>query len=131
MEPRWAIVKRDGTLDVRLVEWANKVVEIRPRKSKRSQAQNRYMHRCIFRPMSEHTGDSIPQIKTLMMGECWGYTTIHGRQVPIMPNTAEMSVEENTYFIDWAIPWAMTEFGKALMLPGEKELPPEDEIADA
>ena len=88
-------------------------------KRQRSLDQNAYLHAGPFPILAEHFGYTIPEVKLVLMGECWGWQTLAGHDVPRKPSTSEMSVEECTYFIEWLLPWAMTEHGVALPLPGE------------
>ena len=94
---------------------------IRKRQSQRSLDQNAYLHKVPFPILAEHFGDTIPGIKLSLMGECWGWhhDKVTGRDVPIKPSTSEMTIEEASYFIDWVIPWAMTNHQVAIPLPNE------------
>lgn len=88
-------------------------------KRQRSLDQNAYLHAIPFPILAEHFGYTIPEVKLVLMGECWGWQQIAGHEIPLKPSTSEMSVEECQYFIDWLIPWAMTEHDVALPLPNE------------
>jgi len=89
-------------------------------KAQRSLDQNAYLHAGPFPILAEYFGYSIPEVKLVLMGECWGWHTVYGKELPIKPSTADMTVEECTYFIDWLLPWAMTEHGVSLPLPDER-----------
>ena len=47
---------------------------VRRARSKRSLAQNAYMHGVVFPMVAEYTGYTIPETKLAMMGECFGWT---------------------------------------------------------
>ncbi len=96
-------------------------IEIRKARIKRSRDQNAYLHAVPLPILAAHFGDSIEGVKLDLMGECWGWhqSTVTGRWLPIKPRTSAMTVEECQFFIDWLIPWAMTEHGIEIPLPGE------------
>lgn len=100
---------------------AGKRVEIIVRKErvKRSVDQNAYLHAVPFPILAEHFGNSIEEVKYVLMGECFGWHEVAGREIPIKPSTSSMTVEECSHFINWLIPWAMTEHGCAIPLPNE------------
>jgi hypothetical protein len=96
-------------------------VEIRQARTKRSLDQNAYLHAVPFPILAAHFGDSIEGVKLDLMGECWGWhqSPVTGRWLPVKPHTSAMTVEECQFFIDWLIPWAMTEHGVEIPLPAE------------
>lgn len=100
---------------------AGKPIEltVRPARTRRSLDQNAFIHAVPVTILAEHFGYTIPEMKLVLMGECWGWKQIAGHEVPIKPSTAEMSVEDATYFIDWVIPWALTNHGVVIPLPNE------------
>jgi hypothetical protein len=112
-----------GALDRHLKTLVNKPVEVivRVPQSKRSLDQNAYLH-CDTGParlLAEHWGVSIEEAKLLLMGECFGWHEVNGHQIPIKPHTSSMTVKEFSQFVEWVIPWAMTEFNVTIPLPGE------------
>lgn len=92
---------------------------IRKQRTQRSLDQNNYIHAVPILLLAEYFGYTIPEMKLVLMGECWGWKTIAGHEVPIKPSTSEMSVEECSYFIEWVIPWAMVNHHVAIPLPNE------------
>ncbi len=93
------------------------------RRPQRTLLQNAYLHAVPFTLLAEHTGYTIPEIKLVLMAECFGWHTdrISGREIPIKPSTAEMTKTEADYFIDWLIPWAAERFPEvAIPLPNER-----------
>lgn len=102
---------------------AGKRVEIiiRKERTKRSLDQNAYLHTVPFPILAEYFGDSIEGVKYSVMGECWGWKRdrITGREVPVKANTSDMTVDEAAFFIDWLIPWAMTNYGVDIPYPRE------------
>lgn len=108
-----------------LAKLAGKRVEfvLRKPKSKRSLDMNAYLHASTgpFRLLADHFGEDMTGIKTALAGECFGwiYSKAAGREVPIKPHTSEWTIEESKYFVDWVIPWAATEHGVIIPLPGE------------
>ena len=98
------------------------------RKTRRSSQQNRYLHAVPLPMLAEHFGYSIPEMKLVLMGECWGWKhdPVSGREIPIRSHTSEMSTEECQWFIDWLIPWAAEKHDFLIPLPNEVNL---DEVA--
>ena len=96
-------------------------ITVRKQRTQRSIDQNAYLHAVPFPMISEHTGYTVPEVKLLLMGECWGWKTIGAHEIPVKPNTSDMSVEECRHFIDWVIPWAVETLGLAIPLPSEVE----------
>ena len=98
---------------------------VRKRRTQRSLDQNAYLHAVPIPILAEHFGNTIPEMKYALMGECWGWKRepATGHEIPVKPHTSAMTVEECTYFIDWLIPWAMTQHGVAIPLPNEVALP--------
>lgn len=94
-------------------------VIVRKQRVQRSLDQNAYLHVAAFIPLAEHLGYSLAEMKLLLMGECWGWQTIGGHEIPVKIHTADMTVEEATYFIDWIIPFALERFDFIVPLPHE------------
>lgn len=90
---------------------------------KRSDAQNRYLHKEPFPKMAAKFGESVARTKLILMGEFWGYEPckVTGVLLPVKVHTSEMTVAETTTFIDWLIPWALMEHGVEIDLPPFKE----------
>lgn len=97
-------------------------VIVRKLRSQRSLDQNAYIHAVPIPILAEHFGYTIPECKYVLMGECWGWKQLAGRDIPIKPSTAEMTVDECRYFIDWVIPWALTNHDVRIPLPNEVSL---------
>ena len=95
----------------------------RPR-TQRSLDQNAYLHAVPFPLLAEHFGYTIPEIKLVLLGECfgWRHDPIALRDLPRKLSTAELSVEECSYFIDWVIPWA-AHHDVVIPLPNEVDIP--------
>ena len=94
-------------------------VIVRKQRVQRSLDQNAYLHAHPFPLLAEHFGYSVPEVKFVLMGECWGWKKVNGKDIPVKPSTSDMTVEECTYFIDWLIPWAAVNHGVAIPLPNE------------
>ena len=95
---------------------------LKPHQAQRSLDQNAYLHAEPFPKLARHFGCSVEQVKHDLMGECFGWVESKiapGRLVPFMPHTSQMTVKQCTFFIDWLIPWALTEHGVSITLPGE------------
>lgn len=93
-------------------------------KSQRSLDQNAYLHAVPFPILAKELGCSIPEVKRDLMGACWGWkvSPITGKDVPLREHTAEMTVEDCTFFIDWLLPWAAEFLGMRLPLPDERSV---------
>lgn len=120
--PSWA--RADITTELQAHVGEEIEVVIRRPKRQRSVDQNAYIHAVPIPMLAEHFGYSIPEMKLVLMGECWGWqrNPLSGRDVPVKPSTATMTVEECQYFIDWVIPWAAVEHGVIIPLPNEVEV---------
>jgi hypothetical protein len=101
---------------------AGQYVEIvaRKRRTKRSLDQNAYIH-VAATLASEHTGYTLAEVKLIWMGECWGWHTVAGHELPVKPHTSDMTVDEASYFIDWVGPWSLEHMGV--------EIPPPERVA--
>ena len=91
-------------------------------KTQRSLDQNAYLHAGPFPILAKELGYSIPEVKLVLMGECWGWHMVGGHELPMKPSTSEMTVEECTFFIDWLLPWAAEFHGIRLPLPDERNV---------
>jgi len=100
-------------------------VIVRKRRTQRSLDQNAYLHAVPIPILADHFGYTIPEMKLVLMGECWGWhrEKITGRDLPLKPSTSEMSVEECSQFIEWVIPWAATNHQVLIPLPNEVDYP--------
>lgn len=104
-------------------------VTMRKPKEKRTLDMNAYLHKWPFPLLADHFGDSVEGVKYDLMGEFFGWKPgpVSGRMVPVKAHTSDMTKEESSRFLDWLIPWAMTEHGVRIPLPNEA--PMEDEAA--
>jgi len=120
-----------AALKRRVKAFAGKRAEIvvRAQTSQRSLDQNAYLHAVPFPVLADFFGYSIEEVKYALMGTCfgWRYCTAAGREIPVKPSTASMTVQEASFFIDWLIPWAASEHGVILPLPDEADYGDEDE----
>jgi hypothetical protein len=86
----------------------------------RSLDQNAYLHAGPLPIFADYMGCSVPEAKYYLMGECWGWHTVGGREIPMKPSTSEMTVAECRHFIDWLLPWALEKHNVELPLPDER-----------
>ena len=102
---------------------------VRKARSKRTLDQNAYLHSVVFPLVAAATGYTMPETKLVMMGECfgWMFSKLAGREIPVKASTAGMTVKENSYFIEWAPPWALEHLGVQIPLPNEIDLDAYDE----
>lgn len=109
---------RDYARHVR--SFAGKFVEvvIRKQRTKRSLDQNSFIH-VAATIASNHTGYTIAEVKLLWMGECWGWHTVGGHELPVKPHTSDMTVDEARYFIEWLPIWSLEHMDVQIPLPGE------------
>lgn len=96
-------------------------IGIRQHRRQRSLDQNAYLHAEPFPKLAAHWGESIARTKLICMGEFWGWEPCKVTRcyLPVKAHTSDMTVEECTHFIDWLLPWALTEHGVAITLPDE------------
>lgn len=84
-------------------------VIIRRKRTQRTNDQNALIH-AVATALADYCGNSVGEMKLLLMGECWGWQTVRGHEIPVKPHTSDMSVEEGVHFIDWLLPWAAQNF---------------------
>lgn len=95
-------------------------IVIKQHEEQRSLDQNAYWHAEVFPKVAEFMGATIEEAKLVLMGECWGWHRVAGRDVPVKPRTSSMTIAEGVYFTDWVIPWAVDHCdGLQIMLPNE------------
>lgn len=108
-----------------IAEFAGQSIDvvIRKHRKQRSLDQNAYLHAEPFPKLAKEWGESIARTKLICMGEFWGWEMSKATRVllPAKAHTSDMSVEECTTFIDWLIPWALTEHGVEIDLPEQWE----------
>jgi len=99
-------------------------VDMKAATRKRSLAQNAYLHAEPFPKLAKAWGESVARTKLICMGEFWGYEPcrVTRQFLPVKVHTSDMTVEECVLFIDWLVPWAMTEHGVSITLPDEREV---------
>ena len=104
------------TFDGRVID-----VAVREHRRQRSLDQNAYLHAEPFPKLAKAWGESIARTKLICMGEFWGWEPVTVGSVrvflPVKAHTSDMSVEDCTHFIDWLIPWAMTDHGVDIRVP--------------
>jgi hypothetical protein len=108
-------------LDRHLATLKDKPVElvVRALRTQRSLAQNAYIHAVAIPLLAGHFGYDVPDMKLILMGECWGWHTVGGKELPVKAHTSEMTTEECSQFIEWVTRWAMTEHQLWIPLPSE------------
>ena len=93
---------------------------IRLPKQVRSLDQNAYWHAVPVRLLAEHTGYSEKEMSDAMLGECFGWKKGPvGRDIPVKESTADLTVDEFTQLIDWALKWGPEFHGVPIPAPGE------------
>lgn len=98
-------------------------VEIRVRKVKRTDRQNRALHRCLSL-WAKDKGHDVEQLKDDLLALCWGYVVrqnlLTGEIVKslVKPHTAALSVEEFTLLFDHAAIEAAKD-GHVMEMPDE------------
>lgn len=117
----------DSETRIRVAEWirtftSRKVdVIVRQHRRQRSLDQNAYLHAEPFPALARKWGESIDRTKLICMGEFWGWEPCKVTRcyLPVKAHTSDMTVEECTLFIDWLLPWALTEHGVEIHTPEE------------
>ena len=89
------------------------VISVEAELQQRSLKVNAYLHAVPFPILAAHFGCSVPEVKRDLMGTCWGWkrSPVTGLEVPVREHTAELSQEDAIFFIDWLLPWALTDHG--------------------
>lgn len=90
---------------------------------KRTLKQNAFLHAEPFPKLARAWGESVERAKLICMGAFWGWepVSVKGQRVflPVKAHTSDMTVQETNTFIDWLIPWALTEHGVEIHTPDE------------
>ncbi len=96
-------------------------VVVRVHRKQRSKDQNAYIHAVPIPILAEHFGYTVPEMKLVLMGECWGWRMdkVSGKEIPINVHTSDMNTDECSQFIEWVIPWAMVNHEVAIPFPSE------------
>jgi hypothetical protein len=113
-------------------------VIIRPRRSKRSLAQNRWLHgpaldrlKPVFDRIAAAVGDDIgyekSEMKLVLLGEHFGYhyNAVAQKDMPIKSHTSQLTTAEFSKFMEWLVDWAGSQHQVYIPLPDDAPL--EDE----
>lgn len=77
-------------------------VEIRKRRSKRSDRQNRWLH-SFLGELAEFLGYSLEELKLVGLVAVFGTDTIMGFTVPKKPHTSQLNTEEFSDLCEWFV----------------------------
>lgn len=91
--------------------------------SLRTLDQNKYLHAVPLRRLADRLELSVPETKTLVLGECFGWhvDTATGELVPLKPHTSALTVEECAALIEWIPRWAWATHRFDIPLPMKPE----------
>jgi len=92
-------------------------IEVYKRRSKRSLKQNAFLHAAI-EPWATHIGETVTGLKIMLLGEVFGWTTIHGHAVPTKDHTSELNTEEFSDVMAYAMQ-AAAEDGVLILDPSQ------------
>jgi hypothetical protein len=100
-------------------------LEVRERKSKRSDRQNRAFHAAIT-PWAHELGYAVEELKRDLLGLCWGYyeqkskSKLTGEEhlVPLKPHTSKLNTKEFSDLMEFTVMKA-AETGYVMPLPDE------------
>lgn len=97
-------------------------IVIRKKRRQRSIDQNAYWWAVPVRLLAEHCGYTDDQMHYALLGECFGYRVgPKGHDVPNVVSSSQLTTEEFTRLIEWALVWGPTEMGV--------EIPPPERVA--
>lgn len=85
----------------------------------RSLLQNNYLHSEPIKKFCEWTGNTPAQMKVVLLGEYFGWTTVDGHEVPVKPSTSELTKKEFAEWVEWLVQFG-AEHGLNI-LPPEKD----------
>jgi hypothetical protein len=77
-------------------------VEIRKRRSKRSDRQNRWLH-SFLGAFAEHCGYTLEEMKLVGLVALWGTHDVMGYTVPKKPRTSQLNTEEFSDLCEWFV----------------------------
>ncbi len=84
---------------------ANKVIQIKEKRKKRTISQNAYMH-VLFSIYGIETGYTAEESKTILKRECKKLMIYEKNGEKFLRGTSELSKEECQLFIDWVMNFA-------------------------
>lgn len=77
-------------------------IEIRKRRSTRSDRQSRWMH-SFLRPLAKRLGTTLEELKLIGLVANWGTHDVMGFTVPVKPNTSKLNTEEHADLCEWYV----------------------------
>lgn len=77
-------------------------IDIRKRRSKRSDRQNRWLH-SFLKDLAEHLGYSLAELKLVGLVALFGTVEIMGYTVPAKPHTSELNTNEFSDLCEWFV----------------------------
>lgn len=69
--------------------------------------------------VAEHCGYTEKQADLVLLGEKFGYVDVGDRQLPRITSIADLSIEEMTELIEWALDWVPATL-EIILLPPDK-----------
>ena len=97
-------------------------VTIEPYRKKRSLDQNSFLHGVPLRLIAEHTGHEVEDLKTYLLGECFGWVEVEvfgaQRRKPLYRSSELDTVQFGT-FLDYIEQWAAQELDMIIPRPNE------------
>ena len=104
--------KRDLDRYLRTLKGREVEIVVKKRVYKRSTDQNSLWWGFVVPPIADHCGYSPNQMHYALLGECFGYVDgPHGKPVPVKPSSSDLTKDEFTHLIQWALDFAASELG--------------------
>lgn len=98
------------------------IVQVTQYRKKRSNEQNAFLHAVPLKLICEHTGYDIEDMKTYLLGECFGweeYEMFGQRRKRPLKRSSDLNTAEFSGFMEWIERWAATELQMIIPRPNE------------
>lgn len=92
-------------------------VEVRHRRSKRSDRQNRWFHSFIV-PFAESIGETVPTLKLIGLVAVFGTKVVMGYTVPVYAHTSDLNTQQFSELCEWFVEQA-AKCGYVVLYPEE------------
>ena len=98
------------------------LVQVTQYRKKRSTEQNAFLHAVPLKLICDHTGYDIEDMKTYLLGECFGWEAFEmfgqKRKRP-MKRSSDLNTSEFSGFMEWIERWGATNLQMIIPRPNE------------
>jgi hypothetical protein len=98
------------------------IIQVEKYSKRRTLQQNAFLHAVPLRMLADETGHDVEDLKTYLLGECFGWEAYEmfgeRRKRPTL-SSSQLSVEQFAHFLDWIEAWAVENLGMIIPKPNE------------